>query len=166
MSRDMPFQSNFGIRPSEEAQLLQDNDTVEICYVLAIIIAAWDGFFLFESPADRGDKDRPDLYVAQWWDHAPMHLLQCFQHLRSVCEVVTLWFHLACFGSDFLGPTDFHVSANMESHLHGLTARRTLRRDQPKQAAGWVDGELHSGQKARFPAKLNQFIVSRYAPFH
>ena len=50
-----------------------------------------------------------------------MHLLECFQHLMRLCDVVTLWFHLACFGSDFLGPTDFHVSANISTHLHGLT---------------------------------------------
>ena len=158
VSRSLPFQSNFDIRPSEEAQLLQDNDTVEICCVLAVIIAAWDGFFMFESPADRGDETRPDLYVERWWDHAPMHLLECFQHLLRLCDVVTLWFHLACFGSDFLGPTDFHLSANISDDFHGLTARRTLRRDQPKKAAGWIDGELHSGQKARFPVKLNKFI--------
>ena len=158
VSRDLPFQSNFHLRANEEAELLQDNDSVEICCVLAVIIAAWDGFFMFESPADRGDETRPDLYVAKWWDHAPMHLLECFQHLMRLCDVVTLWFHLACFGSDFLGPTDFHVSANISTHLHGLTSRRTMRRDQPKKAAGWVDGELHSGLKARFPTKLNQFI--------
>ena len=63
VSRSLPFQSNFDIRPGEEAQLLQDNDTVEVCCVLAVIIAAWDGFFMFESPADRGDETRPDLYV-------------------------------------------------------------------------------------------------------
>ena len=158
VSRALPFQSNFGMRPSEEAELYQDNDSVEVCCVLAIIIAAWDGFFMFESPSDRGDEERVDLYVERWWDHAPMHLLQCFQHLCNVCEVVTVWFHLACFGSDFLGPTDFHLSANISQNFQGLSAKRTFRRDQPKKAAGWVDGELHSGLKARFPTKLNHFI--------
>ena len=113
----MPFQSNFNLRSREEAELLQDNDSLEICCVLAVIIAAWDGFFIFESPTDRGDESRPDVYVKKWWDHGPMHLLECFQHLKSLCEVVTLWFHLACFGSDFLGPTDFHVSKNISQQM-------------------------------------------------
>ena len=58
VSRALAVPVELPLRPSEEAELYQDNDSVEICCVLAVIIAAWDGFFMFESPADRGDEER------------------------------------------------------------------------------------------------------------
>jgi hypothetical protein len=145
--------------------LLLSNDVVEVCCFAAKVLHFHKGGFLFETHADRGDVARPELYVHKWKEHAPIGTLPFFVAMAQLCGVMVFFFHQACFGSEFLAPTDFHVSGNAAAFFQDIEHHRTSRRDQPKKAAGWVDGMLHSREKQEFPPRLCTFIASRIVAF-